>query len=29
MPQIFSSGSDIRSETALFAGLKVEKAEDL
>lgn len=29
MSQIFSSGSDIRSETALFVGLKVEKAEDL
>lgn len=29
MSQISSSGSDIRSETALFAGLEVDKAEDL
>lgn len=29
MSQIFSGGSDIRSETALFADPKVEKAEDL
>lgn len=29
MSQIFSSRSDIRSEAALFAGLEVDKAEDL
>lgn len=29
MSQIFSSGSDTRSKTALFVGLKVRKAEDL
>lgn len=29
MSQLSSSGSDIRSETALFGGLEVEKAGDL
>lgn len=29
MSQIFSSGNDIRSETALFVGLEVEKAGNL